>query len=75
MRICTISLAAVVAGIVLGALFVFSGSTVHVLVTDRAYYSVTMITTYTSTPADLEEPKEEPPGCVASIPTHSWTLV
>lgn len=67
MRICTIAFTAVVAGIVLGALFVFSGSATHATVPDRISYSVTAtIVMFVTVPADVDKPVEEPPACVAS---------
>lgn len=67
MRICTIAFTAVVAGIVLGAMFVFSGTAAHITAPDRIAYSITAtVTTFIALPADVDKPVEEPPACVAS---------
>lgn len=75
MRICTITFAAVITGIVLGALFVFNGSATHTSAPVKTYVTVSVSVLYGTTPAELDEPKEEPPACAASIPTHIWSAV
>lgn len=68
MRICTIAFTAVIVGIVLGALFVFSGSAAHITAHDRVAATATAtVVALIATPADADEGLEDPPVCVVYV--------
>jgi hypothetical protein len=73
-RVCYLRLAVVTSGIVMGALFVFSGSAHDVSVPSAVYYTKTVdYTGFVVGPADVDRNEEVFPSCTVYVATRMWS--
>lgn len=72
-RICYIRLAVVTSGIVMGALFVFSGSAHDATPSAIRYTAPISYTGFVVGPADVDQDDEVFPSCTVYVATRMWS--